>query len=116
MDNNAGNEGIRLFAKAGITGSIIINSGALIATLSQFSQIVEHIHSVAVKSAFGTWALGVAIGTLAWVAAALAATAHAHRKKKLEVVAVIAGYAFVLTAIFAFLFGAITLADGVQIQ
>ena len=112
LNNNNANDGIRMFAKAGITGAVVINSGALIATLSQFSQIIEHIDLSSIRCAFVQWAIGVSIGTLAWVCATAAASAHANHKRSMETVSAWVALVLTVGAVAMFLGGAWVLAGG----
>lgn len=63
MSSEYGNDGVRMFGKAAISGAVLINSGALIAVLSQLSKLGEVVELNAIQSAFTYWGLGLAVAT-----------------------------------------------------
>lgn len=105
MDENNANDGIRMFAKGGITAAIAINSGALIGTLSRLPDLTSVVDPARIGTAILTWALGVGFGTLCWIAAHSAASAYANGKDKSEIWAGIIGYASAIASICLFVFG-----------
>lgn len=112
MDYNNANDGIRLFAKSAIAGTVVINSGALIALLSQISELRLAVSIGSLQCAIMLWAAGITLGTSAWVAAFLAASAHANNLRRLEIVAGVVGVALTVFSISAFLIGAVRVAQG----
>ena len=88
MDYDNANDGIRRFAQGGITASIAINSGALIATLTQLDKLAGVVNVDAAQFALKAWALGVTLGAFSWLFATLSASAFAnHRLQVGQVVA-----------------------------
>jgi hypothetical protein len=108
-----GNDGVRSFAKGGIAAALTINSGALIAVLSQ----IEHLASGSAgftANAFSAWTIGVAAAALSWVFATLAASFHANGHRKLENVTGWIGYALVISSIFLFLSGGLEIESAIR--
>lgn len=66
---------IRSYASAGFTAVVTINSGALIACLSQAANL-DFVSPAAIGCALLTWALGVTTGVATWGAAYQAVVAH----------------------------------------
>jgi hypothetical protein len=112
VDYNNANDGVRLFAKSAIAGAVVINSGALVALLSQVSELRLAVSIDSLHCAIMLWASGITLGTSAWVAAFLAASAHANDLRRLEIVAGVVGVAVTICSIAAFLLGAVRVADG----
>lgn len=83
-NNDAANEGYRPFSRGAIAAVITINSGALIASLSQFETLQELPNQYALFLAFSLWIGGVTLGSLTWGAAAMAAQAFATDRQKKE--------------------------------
>lgn len=115
MDQSNANDGVRLFAKSAVAGAVVINSGAMIALLSQISELRLAVSIDSLQLAVLLWALGITLGTLAWVAAFLAASAHANDRRKSELAAGFVGVALTLLSIAAFLSGAASLAFGLKV-
>ncbi|EYD74273.1 hypothetical protein Rumeso_04137 [Rubellimicrobium mesophilum DSM 19309] len=67
---------IRFYASAGVTAVVTINSGALIAGLSQAANL-DVVPGAALACALFIWALGVTTGVATWGAAYHAVVAHA---------------------------------------
>jgi hypothetical protein len=67
---------IRSFASSGFTAVVTINSGALIAGLSQAGNL-DFVSPVAIASALFIWALGVTTGVGTWGAAYHSMVAYA---------------------------------------
>ena len=66
---------LRSYASAGFTAVVTINSGALIAGLSQASNL-DFVPPAAIALALVIWALGVTAGVATWGAAFQAVVAH----------------------------------------
>lgn len=110
MSDNA-NDGVRAFAKAGITAALTINSGALIAALSQFESL-QALPAESLADAITCWAFGVTAAAMALVFATFAASAYANSLRRREVIANWLGYISTLGSIGLFTFGALALAGG----
>lgn len=67
---------LRSYASAGFTAVVTINSGALIAGLSQAANL-DFVPPAAIALALFIWALGVTTGVATWGAAYQAMVAHA---------------------------------------
>lgn len=112
MSENS-NDGVRSFAKGGIAAALTINSGALIATLSQIESLVGS-NSAFAANAFSWWTGGVAAAALSWVFGTLAASGHANNQRSLELGAGWVGYALVVFSILAFLKGGIEIETAIR--
>lgn len=108
------NDGIRLFAKAGISAATAINSGALITVFSQLGEVLEVAPKFEVVNAIQLWAFGVAVATLGWVFAALSASAFASSKRKTEITMGFIGYICVIASTLCFLFGFYNVSYGIS--
>lgn len=106
------NEGYRSFARGGITAVISINTLALGAVLSQLPDLRNLADPDEVFLAFMAWISGVVLGVLAWLAAALAAQAHANRATSREKLVATLGYLFFLGSLTCFAYGAWRIAIG----
>jgi hypothetical protein len=84
MSHEQNVELIRSYASAGIAAAVAINSGALIAVLSQMGDATV-ISPLAGARAMTAWMLGVAVGVLAWPAAYLSVSHYAHGRPADEV-------------------------------
>ncbi|MBF9030419.1 hypothetical protein HKCCE3408_08425 [Rhodobacterales bacterium HKCCE3408] len=67
---------IRSYASAGLTAVVTINSGALIAGLSQ-ARNIDFVPPAAIAAALLVWALGVTAGVASWGAAFRGVVANA---------------------------------------
>lgn len=111
MNTNA-NDGIRLFAKAGIAASLTINSGALIAVLTKVTDLRDIVGPNVLGIAMQWWTAGVVLSTLTWVIAAATASAHANRKRQTEITLGIIAYLVVLASIASFAMGMLAISQG----
>ncbi|MGR3315484.1 hypothetical protein [Roseovarius indicus] len=114
MDYDNANDGIRRFAQGGITASIAINSGALIATLTQLDKLAGVVNVDAAQFALKAWALGVTLGAFSWLFATLSASAFANHRRKAEVASFWIAALMILTAIISFGLGAWKLSEGID--
>lgn len=114
MEHLNANDGIRQFAKAGITATITINSGASIALLTQAETLLDIGAGDALGFAISTWAWGVSTGTVAWIFAFLAASAFANEQKGLELHLSLMGIFAFLWSIGCFLTGALSVGRALQ--
>lgn len=55
------------YAQGAIKAVILINSGALVACLSQMESLLSHIGGTTVGISFGMWILGVCLAAAAWI-------------------------------------------------
>ncbi|WP_124254508.1 hypothetical protein [Cereibacter sphaeroides] len=107
LDVNQANEGLRANARGGIAAVITVNSGALIALLSQLGPLKDMVEMSEVKRAFEYWIAGVVAGLLCWFFVTLAAGAHVNGMRKAEIWTTGFGYlAWLLSTIF-FALGAV---------
>ena len=106
MEHLNANDGIRQFARAGITATITINSGAAIALLTQTEVMLRVGAGDALGFALSTWAFGVSFGVVAWLNAFLSASAFANNKKRLELFYNVTGISLFLASIGCFWLGA----------
>ena len=113
LDHNNNNDAIRAFAKGGIGAAIAINSGALIASLSQADSLIALTGRSFFADAIVAWAVGVSAAAIAWVFAIVAASGFANGQKKLELWAAGAGIVAVLLSISLFLLGFFSIAQGI---
>ncbi len=81
---DAANEGFRAFGRGGITTVITLNSGALVATLTQLAVLLDIGDSQSIALSFTLWISGVVFGALCWAAAAVAASAFSLGRTKME--------------------------------
>lgn len=100
------NEGLRQHARGGIAAVITVNSGAMIALLSQLGALQDLVNMFDVKHAFGFWIAGVVIGLFCWLFATLAASAHVRGRDKAESFYTAVGYLAWLFSVACFAFGA----------
>ena len=112
MSENA-NDGVRLFAKAGITAALTINSGALIAVLSQFDKL-GGLPADNLAAAFRWWSFGVTAAAVTWVLATLVAGYHANNKRRAEIRAGWFAYVVLILSIACFAMGALEIASGLK--
>lgn len=110
--SDAANEGYRSFARGAIAAVITINSGALVAVLSQFSSIEAFIERGELSLAFHLWTYGVVTGTSAWGFAAMAAQAYAHGADRRETIMAYLGIAAFIASLAFFLAGSLQIACG----
>ena len=103
-----------MFAKSAITGAALLNSGSLIAVLTQLSDLKPLILAYSLSYAFKCWSFGLAIATFAWVFAALAASAYANHLRRWEIFVGVLGYLCVIISIIAFIFGALEMSAGIS--
>ena len=106
MEHLNANDGIRQFARAGITATISINSGAAIALLTQSETMLRVGAGDALGFALSTWAFGVSFGVVAWLSAFLSASAFANDRKRLELFFNFTGISLFLASIVCFWLGA----------
>ncbi|WCR04566.1 hypothetical protein [Paracoccus saliphilus] len=111
IDINQANEGVRSFIRGGIAGVLALNSGAMIALLTQLSDLAEKTGSDALRCSFRLWIMGDVFGALCWMFASLAASAHVREMKTQERIWTPVGYLSFLASLTFFAFGAWQLAD-----
>lgn len=68
----------REYSKQGILAAMAINSGALIASLSNIETLAGKSHA---ESAFRAWVAGLVVATLCWFFAYMANAAYSHGKE-----------------------------------
>lgn len=107
IDVNQANEGLRAHSRGGIAAVITVNSGAMIALLSQLGSLRSMVEMGAIKHAFAFWIAGVVAGLFCWFFATWAASAHANMVRKLENVLTVCGYLVWLLSTACFAIGAI---------
>ena len=115
MNHSNANDGIRLFAKGGIAAAITINSGALLGTFAKISEILPLVGNFSLRNAISFWSWGVALGSVAWIFAALAASAYANSQRKTEITFGAIGYISVILSIGAFLLGFMNISAGISL-
>lgn len=113
-DHQNNNDAIRGFAKGGIAAAITINSGALIASLSQADHLLNIVGKLDLANAITAWAAGVATAAVAWVFAILAASAFANGWRKSEITAAGAGIIALLFSIGSFFAGFLSISYGIR--
>lgn len=106
IDVNQANEGLRAHSRGGIAAVITVNSGAMIALLSQLGPLRDMVNMFDVKRAFTMWIVGVVAGLFCWFFATWAASAHIHSKRGLEGFMNVAGYFAWLLSTGCFALGA----------
>ncbi len=74
---------IRSYASAGFTAVVTINSGALIAGLSQVKNL-DFVPPAAIAAALLIWALGVTTGVATWSAVFRGVVAQAEAERELQ--------------------------------
>ncbi|MAM11614.1 MAG: hypothetical protein CML23_14360 [Rhizobiaceae bacterium] len=102
---DADNEGYRSFARGGLTAAVTVNSGALVALVSQLSALKAPSNGPYLKAAFIFWVVGIVLGLLAWAAAAAAAQSFANEKHRREVAFASSGFALFFLSILSFIAG-----------
>lgn len=107
IDINQANEGLRANARGGIAAAIAVNSGAMIALLSQLGALRDLVDIDGIKLTFAFWIAGATLGMLAWFFATLAASAHANARPITEKSRTIFGYLVWLSSVSCFAVGAI---------
>ena len=107
IDVNQANEGLRAHSRGGIAAVIAVNSGAMIALLSQLGSLRSMIEMGAIKHAFSFWITGVVAGLFCWLFATWAASAHANMARKLESALTVCGYLVWLLSTACFAIGAV---------
>lgn len=110
VENN--NDAMRNFAKAGIGGSAVLNSGALIAMVSNIEFLPGTFGREAVSDAMLSWTIGVCLATVCWVFAYMAASAYANSNRTLEGIFAAGGLLVFIASIGAFGWGMLQLAQG----
>jgi hypothetical protein len=106
------NDGYRSFARGGIAAVIAINTLALGAVLSQLSELRDLADTREVYRAFIAWIVGVALGVLTWLFAALAAQAFANDAVRREAFFGFLGYSSFLGSLVCFIYGSWRIAIG----
>lgn len=110
------NDGIRIFAKASIAAAITINSGALLAVLSQLDKLIKLVALENIRWCFFSWTTGVTVGALSWVCAYAAASAYANGMRKTEIASGYIGAFLILGSILAFALGMYLMGIGIKID
>jgi hypothetical protein len=113
-DFNNANDGIRLFAKGGIAAALAINSGALVAVISQLGELSGSIPARELSIAFTLWTIGVSSAAVAWVTAALSAMCYANGKRAPEVILSSLTALAVLASIGSFALGAMNIGYAIE--
>lgn len=101
------NEGLRQHSRGGIAAVITVNSGAMIALLSQLGSIRDMVDMTDIKNAFAFWIAGVVTGLFGWFFATWAASAHVHGRARAESMLTVLGYLVWLVSVVCFALGAI---------
>lgn len=114
MNYENNNNTMSSYAKSAIGGSVLLNSGALIAVLSQLSNLANLVNRDNVEAALTCWTIGVCVGTFAWIFAFASTSAFGHGNTKFEFGYSVAGLLCVLLAIGAFGLGMLNIAWGYQ--
>ena len=93
---------IRSYASSGFASVITINSGALVAGLSQAGNLEEAFPPAAIAFAVFIWALGVATGVATWGAAyrGVVALASSDQREQMRWRGIAAGLFHVSLAMF----------------
>lgn len=114
MSIEQNNERMASYAKSAISGSVILNSGALIAVLSQLPNLSQLVSFSSIRCAMFSWTLGVCIGTVAWVFAFMSTASFGHGQQKPELIYTGLGLLSIILAIVAFGFGMYQVASGLD--
>ncbi|MBB4121311.1 hypothetical protein [Martelella radicis] len=102
---DADNEGYRSFARGGLTAVVTVNSGALVALVSQLSSLKDPSNGPCLKASFICWVAGIVLGLLAWATAAAAAQSFANEKYRREAFFAAAGFLLFFLSILSFIAG-----------
>ena len=98
-------ESYRAFVRGGISAVITLNSGAILAVLTQLSDLLAMGDASLILKAFVWWIGGVCFGALCWALAAVSAICYANDQKNTEAFCVLIGFLFFFASLSMFMYG-----------